>query len=154
MGRLFELYAEPLFRYALILIRRADDAEEILQRFFLRLIRNRNLLQSVRNIKAYLYKSLRNEALNFIRESREECTLPDHLLEVPSKAQERAQAAEIEEALGKLPQEQREIIVLKVYENLKFREIGELLEIPQDTAASRYRYALEKLRKALEVRHG
>jgi len=55
----------------------------------------------------------------------------------------------IEAALRKLPPDQREVLHLKVYENKTFRQIEELIGIPLNTAASRYRYAIDKLREIL-----
>ena len=56
---------------------------------------------------------------------------------------------QIEQALRKLPAEQREVIVLKFYHGFTFREIGELTGCSPNTAASRYRYATEALEKLL-----
>jgi RNA polymerase sigma-70 factor (ECF subfamily) len=53
------------------------------------------------------------------------------------------------EAMAQLPEEQRSVVHLKLWEGLTFEAIGELLEIPNNTAASRYRYAVEKLRERL-----
>jgi RNA polymerase sigma-70 factor (ECF subfamily) len=53
----------------------------------------------------------------------------------------------LEEAMRQLPQLYREVLTLKVWGELTFTEIGEALEISQNTAASRYRYGLEELRK-------
>jgi RNA polymerase sigma-70 factor (ECF subfamily) len=60
-------------------------------------------------------------------------------------------AQAVRERLAELPDEQREVLTLKVWGDLTFKEIGEALQIPANTAASRYRYALESLRRALEV---
>jgi RNA polymerase sigma-70 factor (ECF subfamily) len=59
----------------------------------------------------------------------------------------------IEAALRDLPVDQREVIVLKVYEGMTFKEIAELTDVPSDTVASRYRYALSKLRSVLSSSH-
>lgn len=56
----------------------------------------------------------------------------------------------LEDALKKLPPEQREVVVMKIWGELKFEEIAKELNISQNTAASRYRYALEALRKHLK----
>jgi RNA polymerase sigma-70 factor (ECF subfamily) len=55
----------------------------------------------------------------------------------------------IEAALDELPETQKEVLILKIWLNLTFERIAEILSIPADTAASRYRYALEKLRVLL-----
>lgn len=54
-------------------------------------------------------------------------------------------------ALERLPPEQREVVTLKIWGDLTFREIAETLEVPLNTVASRYRYALERLKEVLEV---
>lgn len=56
----------------------------------------------------------------------------------------------VQAAMEHLPQEQREVVALKIWSGLTFREIGDVLEVPLNTVASRYRYALEALRSALE----
>jgi RNA polymerase sigma-70 factor (ECF subfamily) len=60
-------------------------------------------------------------------------------------------AVRLEQALRALPAEQREVISLKVDGGLTFAEIAALLGVSANTAASRYRYALEKMRAALEM---
>jgi RNA polymerase sigma-70 factor (ECF subfamily) len=53
-------------------------------------------------------------------------------------------------AVERLPNEQREVVILKIWNELTFAEIGNVLEISQNTAASRYRYALGALKKILQ----
>jgi RNA polymerase sigma-70 factor (ECF subfamily) len=64
-------------------------------------------------------------------------------------------AASVETALGALPEEQREVLVMKIWGELTFSQIGQALAISPNTAASRYRYAIERLEIVLadEVRH-
>jgi RNA polymerase sigma-70 factor (ECF subfamily) len=57
------------------------------------------------------------------------------------------------EALGRLPDEQREVILLKVQEDLTFKEIAAVCGVSGNTAASRYRYGLARLRESLEIDH-
>jgi RNA polymerase sigma-70 factor (ECF subfamily) len=66
-----------------------------------------------------------------------------------SSIEDRDRARLIQEAMGKLPEHYREVVTLKTWGGLTFAEIAEALEIPANTAASRYRYGLEELRKAL-----
>ena len=53
-------------------------------------------------------------------------------------------------AVERLPSEQREVVILKIWNELTFAEIASILEISQNTAASRYRYALGALKKTLQ----
>ena len=55
----------------------------------------------------------------------------------------------IEEVIRKLPAEQREVLHMKIYEDKTFSEIGEMIGVPVNTAASRYRYAMNKLKEML-----
>jgi RNA polymerase sigma-70 factor (ECF subfamily) len=71
-----------------------------------------------------------------------------HFAPVPGEGDERR--LEIEAALLRLPPEQREVLVLKIWQELTFEQIGEILALSPNTAASRYRYALGALRKQLE----
>lgn len=148
IDELFEIYADKLFGYALYITRKPEDAEEVLQNSFLRLVRNTETLKKVDNLKAYFYKSIKNEALNFKRKHNGGNSLEDLIFEIPSQPEEREECIMLKESIGSLPEEQREIVILKVYEGMNFREIASLLEISANTAASRYRYAIEKLKNS------
>jgi RNA polymerase sigma-70 factor (ECF subfamily) len=101
----------------------------------------------VENPRAYLFRAVRNH-LN--RASRKAQTgLPGIVESDPDPGK----GEEINAALSALPGGQREVVVLRIWHGMSFREIGEALEIPKDTAASRWRYGLEKLRSLLEVTH-
>lgn len=56
----------------------------------------------------------------------------------------------VRKAVDGLPEEQREVVVLKIFEEMTFEEISQLMRISQNTVASRYRYAIEKLRKNMK----
>ena len=66
-----------------------------------------------------------------------------------STVEDRDRSRLIQEAMSKLQEVYREVVTLKTWGGLTFAEIAEALEIPANTAASRYRYGLEELRKAL-----
>ncbi len=105
--------------------------------------------------EAHVFKTLRHRAIDLARRTdrrvlREQAA-PDwwQLPDGPSDRDD----AEIARAVKILPAEFREVLVLKIWSQLTFRQIAETLGIPPGTAASRYRYALEHLRHALkEVR--
>jgi RNA polymerase sigma-70 factor (ECF subfamily) len=61
--------------------------------------------------------------------------------------------AAIETALAQLPADQRQVLVLKIWGGLKYPQIADTLNIPANTAASRYRYAVDKLRALLAEEH-
>jgi RNA polymerase sigma factor (sigma-70 family) len=131
------------------------DAEDVVQEAFVHFWRARHRAEDARS---YLFACVRTCALEWLRGRkrrgrREEIAArPDldrrsPLFESALFQDERRRA--VESALAVLPAEQREVIVLKVWAGLSFAEIARALDVPANTAASRYRYALERLRRQL-----
>ena len=154
LGEAYDMYAAPLYRYLITLLGSEEDAEDALQEIFLAV--GRLGLKRIRNIQAYLFQSARRQAISLLRKRRRRSQEPEvaaRLSWIDTDAcsvEDRALAIDIGRALHALPAEQREVIVLHVAEGFSFREIDRLCGIPVNTAASRYRLALEKLRLALE----
>jgi RNA polymerase sigma-70 factor (ECF subfamily) len=131
------------------------DAEDIVQEAFVRFWRSRH---RAADPVAYLYTCVRHYALEWLRSRRrrvrreEAAARPEALdrtglFTCPLEQAEWVQA--IETALRRLPEGQREVLVLKIWGGLTFAQIAEALQIPVNTAASRYRYALARLREQL-----
>lgn len=148
---LFRAYADRLFAYALSLGLKSQDGEEALQNVFLRIAANPVSLGSVQNLKAYLYRAVRNESINLKKKGAREEPAGERLLEKAGNGGPPGREA-LEDALGQLSPVLREVVVLKFYQGMSFREIAGILDIPPDTAASRYRYALDGLRKHMGVK--
>src|SRR5688500_15062478 len=102
------------------------------------------------NARSYLCRAVRNAALNVRRGwSRQvEFERAEPWLESPPGLDETGLA--LQQALGRLPCDQREVVVLRVWGQLTFQEIAEATDASPNTVASRYRYGLEKLREALK----
>ena len=109
-------------------------------------------MTKARRLDAYVYRIARNEASSFIslrKRERKVKSLDESWLVVPEdKLNELAE--ELQAVLARLPQQQREVIVMKIYRQKTFIEIARLLGLSQNTVASRYRYGMEKLRTLLE----
>ena len=97
---------------------------------------------------------VRNEALGIVRK-RKRATLVSNLTDLITRR--RVDEVELEDtyravwkALRQLPSDQAEVVVLKIWEEMTFAEIGEVLDISQHTVASRYQYAMQKLSRRLE----
>jgi RNA polymerase sigma-70 factor (ECF subfamily) len=128
------------------------NAEDIVQEAFVRFWQ---LRQQAKDPTAYLYACVKHCALDWLRgrqrRSRREAGAAraetEALFNGPLEQAERRST--IAAALGDLPEEQREAVVMKIWGGLSFPQIAEALGIPANTAASRYRYALAKLREQL-----
>jgi RNA polymerase sigma-70 factor, ECF subfamily len=149
LAALYAEYGRQLYRYALFLMADPDAAEDVLQESFCRLADSLRRGKGVASPE-YLNRIVRNECYSLLRRRRRAPTGQTQILEPADPGVGRDQQLVIEDALRRLPTEQREVVYLKVYEGLSFREIGERCGISFNTAASRYRYALEALRGALE----
>ena len=111
---------------------------------------------AVRDERGFLLRLARNLAIDLIRrrgarEKNYEKLAGESVLLFASAAEpdERAFREALAAALGELPLEQREVVHLKLWEGLTFEQIADLLEIPLNTAASRYRYGLDKMHQRL-----
>jgi RNA polymerase sigma-70 factor (ECF subfamily) len=126
------------------------DAEDIVQEAFVRFWRSR---ERVAEPAAFVFACVRRCALDWHRSRQrqdkreEQAARPESLFVAPGEQDERRTA--IEAALRELPLEQAEIVVMKIWGQLSFPQIAEAIDVSPNTAASRYRYAIEKLRAAL-----
>jgi len=129
------------------------DAEDTLQEVFVTIVRKRTSVAGARLLKPYLFQLARNVALNRLKRDkrvrdRTEC-LSDWLAPVEPAQPEEHQIRQLTEGLAELPEKQRSVIVLKFYRDKTLREIGVLLGISENTAASCFRYGIEKLRRVM-----
>jgi RNA polymerase sigma-70 factor, ECF subfamily len=136
--------------YALALTGHAADAQDLLQDVLVRLVAER---RPILDARAYVLRCLRNRAIDQ-RRSRAGPTsaLLDDLAAFidTDAAADRETAEQIRTALSRLRDEYREVIVLKVYCELSFREVAEVLELPPGTAASHYRRGMAELKALLQ----
>ena len=150
---MYDEYAAGLYRYALMILTDHEMAENAVQEAFLKLIKLGKRARNIDRYAAYLRKAVRNECYRALerkhRQQQNQSAVQRAVLEVNETRQtDPSEHILIEEVLKTLPAEQREVLHLKVYEGKTFQEIAESLDISVNTAASRYRYAIDKLRKA------
>jgi RNA polymerase sigma-70 factor (ECF subfamily) len=156
IARLYDDHAASLFAFLLNLLRQEADTFDVLQELFLKLSRRPALLQGVRDERGFLLRLAHNAAIDLIRrrETRqrnyEQLARESFALFAESAdPDEQVFREKLAEALGQLPPDQRAVVHLKLWEKRTFDTIAEILEIPLNTAASRYRYGLDKLRQRL-----
>ncbi len=135
-----------------------DDAVEISQEAFLRAYTNFKKFDRSKNFFTWYYKILKNLCLNFLRDSKikrqNDYLEPDVLESGEYNPRENIEKKELHKIMGKaintLNFEDREIIVLKEFQNMSYNEIAEVLEIPVGTVMSRLYYARKKLATKLK----
>jgi len=154
--RLYDEHAQSLYAFLLNFTRDETDTRDLLQDIFVKIAREPRLLDRVREERGFLIRLAHNAAIDLIRRrgSRQR-TKEQFAAEIISVFAKAGDPDEIffrnvmSEALAELPEEQRAVMHLKLWEGLTFEEIATALSIPPNTAASRYRYGLDKLRDRL-----
>jgi RNA polymerase sigma-70 factor (ECF subfamily) len=146
-------YAADLLGYLASMHGSRSEAEDTLQEVFVTVAKKRASVAAARSLKPYLFQLARNVALNRIKQNKRiQGPLDadfDWLVPVDRDPQNEEQAWQLAAALASLPEKQRAVLVLKFYRDRTLSEIGELLGISENTAASRFRYGMEKLRVML-----
>lgn len=163
-GTLVERYKRQAYAHALGIVGSREDALDLSQEAFVRAFRARHTLDPERPFGAWLYQILRRLCFNFLRDAktrarRMEAEGNDWLVAIANAAHsdplheaERAEArARVAAAIAGLPPHEREVLVLKEFEELKYREIAELVGSPVGTVMSRLFSARKRLADALEA---
>lgn len=144
----YEAKAATLILYGRALGLSHGEAEDVVQETFMAMMRRS---EAPREPEHYCLRSFRNHALNYKRSLWRRLTRElesKHWFEKSADESPGEHAAM--EQLAALPPEQREVIVLKIWNRCTFEEIGNLLDISPNTAAGRYRYGLQRMKARLE----
>jgi RNA polymerase sigma-70 factor (ECF subfamily) len=156
LERLYDEHAQAIFAFVVNLTRNEPDTRDVLQEMFIKLARQPHLLDDVRDERGFLLRLGHNAAIDLMR--RRGTRDRNHEQLAADQADAFAKSTDPDEqsfrvalarALGELPADQRAVVHLKLWEGLTFECIAATLEIPLNTAASRYRYGLDKLRERL-----
>jgi RNA polymerase sigma-70 factor, ECF subfamily len=155
-------HIDGLYGYALVLTRNRTDAEDLVQETYLRAIRAMGRLRDDSNVKGWLFTILRNIWLNELRQRRKAPESVDvesdetisNLSDDNAKNPHDVYVQELERrhvrrAMEQLPDEAREVIVLREWEQLSYQEMATVLDCPVGTVMSRLARARSKLRDLL-----
>jgi RNA polymerase sigma-70 factor (ECF subfamily) len=167
LGELVRRWERPLFRFVFRLLPSPDDAQEVCQETFLRILRRSDRFRDTGRFSTWMYQI----ALNLCRDRRRKrrrwsAVVVDGGLDsdrppagalgrtaegAPDEVAARREIQRrVRRALRRIPAEQREVLVLKEFEGLRFREIAEIVGCPESTVKSRMYYGLRGLKNALE----
>jgi RNA polymerase sigma-70 factor (ECF subfamily) len=161
-------HQQPLFNFALRQVRVPQVAEDVVQETFVRVVQNAADFKHEARFTTWVYTITRNLCIDQLRkralrkhpsldESRGEegdgPTLGEQTADPRASVEREATGSELKEriarAVDKLPDEQREVFLMRELANLPFKEIAEITGVPENTVKSRMRYALERLQEAL-----
>jgi RNA polymerase sigma-70 factor (ECF subfamily) len=169
MEVLLARYKRPLFHFVLRLVGERSRAEDLLQEAFLRMVEHASSFEGTSSLKTWLYRIARNLCVDELRRRKhrkhpsldarastdagESHSLYDRLPHTDAgpdrRMVDRELARRMAMAIDELPQDQREVFVLRQVQQLSFKEIAEITDVPENTVKSRMRYALERLQRAL-----
>jgi RNA polymerase sigma-70 factor (ECF subfamily) len=145
---LYRQHGAALLVFATAISGERSRAQDMVHQVFLKLIENGNLSRA-EDKKAYLFACVRNAVLNEQKLGNRQTQLDTETAWFSPPDRDYAGEQNLRRALGTLPDDQRQVVILHVWGELTFSQIGDLLGISSNTAASRYRYALGKLRDSM-----
>jgi RNA polymerase sigma-70 factor (ECF subfamily) len=164
-GVLVDRYMRRAYVHALGIVRSREDALDLSQEAFVRAYRARHTLDPDRAFYAWLYQILRRLCFNFLRDAKTRARLRDaHAADWvvavahrsdgdPAREVERTEERRrVSMAMHRLPRREREVLVLREVQELTYREIAELLDIPIGTVMSRLYAARKRLAASLDSR--
>jgi RNA polymerase sigma factor (sigma-70 family) len=171
-GKLVQLWYKRIYNFAFKFFQDHDLAMEVAQKTFISMCRNLEGLQDTNRFKSWLYTIAVNYCREELRKKKSNRSVPFEFVvnpeaenspqwegsamrhENPERQFQQAELSEIlQQALMTLSEEQREVVIMKEFEGLKFREIAEVLNISENTVKSRMYYGLDGLKKILEQRN-
>jgi RNA polymerase sigma-70 factor (ECF subfamily) len=145
-AELYDSCADRLHHYVAVRVGSREAASDVVQNAFLRAVRSRRRFRAVENPVAYMFQIARNEAARAAKRRHPQALKSDELFaecDLPGQQDDVEVAVA---ALARLDTDDRELVELKIFGGLTFREIAEVTGLPQGTVATRYRRALDSLR--------
>ena len=146
--QLYRLHGPALVLFAAAMTGERSRAQDAVHQVFARLLEHGDTRRAA-DVKAYLFASVRNAVLNDARARKRDAALEPESAWFDPPGRDYSAERNLRYALFALPEDQRQVMVLHVWCELTFAQIAEILDISLNTAASRYRYGLAKLREAM-----
>ena len=154
VGVIVEQYYEDIYRFCLYMVQKEDDAYDITQETFLRFMKYGTSYKHG-NLKGYLLMIARNICLNYFRDKKANVMEVgyERMNDIPNR---KDQLREIEDCiylrnlLEELSQNIREVMILRIYEEMKFKDIAQIMGCSVSTAKSRFRLGVKQLKNLME----
>jgi RNA polymerase sigma-70 factor, ECF subfamily len=156
-ARLLETEIPRLRRYARALTRDACRADDLVQNCLLRAVAKQHLWQPGTDLRAWLFTILHNQHVNSVRSSMREgiAVLVNEVapvLSAASNVEDSLQLRDLERAMARLPDEQRQVILLVGLEGMRYEEVATILGIPVGTVRSRLSRGRDRLRELMDLK--
>jgi RNA polymerase sigma-70 factor (ECF subfamily) len=142
-------WEKRVFNYLYRLVSNREDALDLSQDVFLKAYQNLPKLDDEARFSGWLFRIAHNEAFSLLRKRRPEDELSKDLPDAGGRLLPIELSLAVESALGRLNAEQREAVLLKIYQGFKFDEMAEILGCPVSTVKSRLYTALDLLKTTL-----
>lgn len=137
-----------LFAAALAITRNTAAAEDAVHEALLAV---GSLREAPRDMAAYLYRVVRNKALHGIRQGQRQVPMDEDYLETTTgDAEQTLLLQQVKDTMNALSLDERQVLILKLFEGLTFDEIARIMESPPNTVASWYRRGLARLKELLD----
>jgi RNA polymerase sigma-70 factor, ECF subfamily len=148
-------HQRALWRLARRYVKNDADAADVVQQAFVRAFRAADSFRGAATVRSWLFRIAINAALNHLRDHARERPddIPDDALTAAAEGSTRIEAAEAHErlraAVATLPDKQRMVLELRVFDELSFREVAELSDCTENAAKVNFHYAVKRLRHLL-----
>ncbi len=156
LARIYEKYLDPMLTLAMGLLNDASEAQDVVHDVFVSFAKSAPKFELRGSLSGYLATSVVNRVRDHKRRLRRQTLSRDAEPRVVARSVEPDQmvifneeAARLNEAVAQLPEEQREVVVLRLTAGMKFRDIAKLQQASTNTVQGRYRYGLSRLRTLL-----
>lgn len=158
LSDLIELYYADIFRFCLYMIQSEDDAYDITQETFLKFIKYSSAYRQ-HNLKGYLLTIARNLCFSYFRMQKErshsyEWEILEKIPVQKDSIQNTENSIYLQKLLSELSPENREVVILRTYEELKFKDIAKMMGCSVSTIKSRFRLCVQHLKKMMEDENG
>jgi len=151
---LYNRHRGPLYRYVLRLVGDATTANDLYQGSWEKIIKARESYKTTAPFRAWMYRIAHNHVMDFFRRHRPALELPSGEIPATGSGPEEqfvrdSRDVQLLEAIARLPVEQKEVILLKLESGLGLQAIADITGVNSETAKSRLRYAVKKLKEVL-----
>ena len=142
-------WEKPIFNYIYRMVGNIDEAQDLCQESFLKAFRELASLKDQDRFSAWLYSIAHNVCYSRFRKDKGKIFIPLETDDIGAKSMAIENRLAVEKALLELPDEQREVVVLKVFQGMKFDEIAGVQGAPVSTVKSRLYMSFKKLKSVL-----